>query len=812
MFKNLFSITFRSLSRQGVFSIINILGLSIGLAVVLLISLMNFSELSYDKSFKESKNIYRINSFTKDGERWATTANALGPAIKAEIPEIVATVRTVYREYDMVNNENIVQIKVIWADEDFFRLFNTPFIIGNPEEALKQPNKIAISEKEAKRMFGNKDPIGQILEHTIWKNTPPLEVSAVFKDYPENSSLSDHKIIAPFMFCQERPLHSQITWIVDEFETFCLLVANANPETVNTKIRKIVADATVDQPTAFSTQLERLTAIHLHSKSYAGRISIFNLGDIERVRLMTLLSVIILLVACINYMNLSTARSQKRSREIGISKTVGATRTELMLRLTLETAIFTFASFILAFLLARVLLPTFNNLMDARLTFETAFNPFFLGVALLIWIVTTLLAASYPAIYISGFPLLTAIRTQSMPGSSHAIIRKALNVLQFAVSIVLISWVLIMQAQIIFANSKDLGYNPHNLIGFWIHDSNPTTLLDEFRALSSVEMVSRENQLGNFFGVSENLLFRDEDDKTGFPLRPNATEPNYFDIMQMKMLAGSVFPETQMRDTVIITSTGERFTSRMFVNNFTQIVVNRAVVDYLGLTPEEAIGQRVTGKFSGVYGYPEICGVVENYHYESLHRPIGGVCIHHGLGQHKRYLLLRVINGNMQEQLKTYEVLYKKYFPNNVFEPTFFDDRVSKLYDGERRSVRIAVVFSLLAIFVACMGVFGLTAFMAEQRTKETGIRKVVGASVWDIVRLFTADYVKLLGISLLIAIPLSWWVGVQYLQNFAYRISLNWWMFAASVLITAALTLLTVSILAMKAAMADPVQSIKTE
>jgi len=250
----------------------------------------------------------------------------------------------------------------------------------------------------------------------------------------------------------------------------------------------------------------------------------------------------------------------------------------------------------------------------------------------------------------------------------------------------------------------------------------------------------------------------------------------------------------------------------MPVNDFTQIVVNRAVVDYLGMTPEEAIGQRILGKFSGVWGYPQICGVVENYHYESLRRPIGGICIHYGPGQHKRFLLLRVTKGNLSEQLKSVEVIYKKYFPNNVFEPVFIDDRVSNLYDSERRTVRIAVVFSLLAIIVACMGVFGLTAFMAEQRTKETGIRKVVGASIWDIVKLFTVDYVKLLGISLLIAIPTAWWVGVQYLQDFAYRISLSWWIFTAAALITAILTLLTVSVLAVKAAMKDPVQSIKTE
>ena len=811
MFKNLFTITFRSLSRQGVFTIINILGLSIGLAVVLLISLLNFSELSFDRSFKERKNIYRVNSITNDGEIWSTTANIVGPTMKEQIPEVVTTVRMVRRWYDMLNEGNSYPMQVIWADEDFFRMFETPFLLGDID-VLKQPTKIAISESEAKRMFGDRDPIGQMLEHTVWQTVPFLEVGAVFKDYPENSSLSGHTIIAPYMFCHETVFHSQLTWIVGEYETFCMLIDKAKPEFVNSKLNQITAEATKELPTQFSTQLQRLTDIHLHSRNNMARSSIDNIGDIERVRLMTLLSVVILLVACINYMNLSTARSQKRSREIGISKTVGASRMGLIVRLTLETAIFTFVSLVIAFLLARTLLPSFNSLMDKHLTFSVAFQPFFLCISLIIWVVASLLAASYPAIYISGFPPLTAIRSQAMPGSSHAIVRKTLNVLQFAVSIVLIAWLLIMQAQIIFVNNKDLGYNPNNLIGFWIHDSNPVALIDELMSTGSVEMISRENQIDNVTGVADNMLFRDPDDKTGFRLRINTTEPNYFDVMQIKMIAGSTFSEPQFRDTVVVSSSGQTYSFRTMLTDNTQIVVNRAAVDYLGMTPEEAIGQRVLGRFSAVMGYPVICGVVENYNFESLHRSVGGIAIHYGPGQHKRFLLLRLIKGNLQEQVKTFETIYQKYFPNNNFWVTYFDENVKIQYDSENRTIRIAVIFSLLAIFVACMGVFGLTAFMAEQRTKEIGLRKVVGASVWNIVKLFTVDYVKLLGISLLLAIPTAWWVGERYLQNFAFRITPGWWMFVVAVIITAALTLLTVSVLAIKAAMADPVQSIKTE
>ena len=813
MFKSFFTIILRSLFRQGVFSVINILGLSIGLAVVVLMSLMNFYELSFDQSFKEGKNIYRINAVT-DAGTYTTTANALAPAIPAEIPEVIATVRTISRWYDMLYNDNSISIHVIWADSAFFRLFDTPFILGSPEAVMSQPNAIAISEKEAKRLFGDNDPLGQLLTNTIWRNVPPMEVVAVFKDYPENNSLKNFKIIAPFIHCFEAQVHRQITWIRNEFETFCLLVPNADAESVNAKIQKIVSDATTDlQGVDWHPQLQRFNDIHLHSKKYTGSSSLANMGDIERVTMMSLLSVIILLVACVNYMNLSTARAQKRSREIGISKTVGAQRIELIVRLTFETAIFTFISFVIAFMLARVFLPMFNDLNGTQLNFATALQPSFLCVALLIWMVTTLLAASYPAIYMSGFPPLTAIRSQSQPGSSHAIVRKVLTVGQFAVAIVLISWVLIVRAQIAFVNNKDLGYNPHNVISFWVHENNPVALMNEFKAQSSVEMISFDNL--SYGSRLANTLFRDPDDQTGLRLKVVCADHNYINLMQMKLIAGNHYQEMQMeqllfRDTVI----NDRTYRMLADGNITQIVLNRAAVDYLGMTPEEAIGKTVIAQLDGAISRnPVICGVVENFHFESLHRPIGGYCVHYGLSNAKRHLGLRLIEGvNLSEQLKTYEAIYRKYYPNNPFYPVIAEEEVAKFYDGERRTSSIAFVFSILAIFVACMGVFGLTAFMAEQRTKEIGIRKVMGASIWDIVKLFTVDYVKLLCISLVIAIPVAWWIGERYLQNFAYRISLSWWIFVVSALITAALTLLTVGVLAIKAALANPVKSIKTE
>jgi len=797
MFTYFLKITLKNFNRRGLFPIINILGLSIGLAVLLLISLLNFYEQSFDKGFKESKNIYRVNAkmtAIMPGETIISTPNALAPAMKDAIPEVIAAVRTSDIWFNLVHKENLIDIKITWADSDFFRLFDTPFIHGRHEDVMSRPNTVAISEEIAKRFFGNNNPIGETLTHTGW-NQPPMEIVAVFKDYPSNSSLKEIKAVAPFMFHYQTWTYENLHWGSLNFETFFLLSANADTASVNAKMRKTLFDATEGQWDGggwfFYPQLQRLEDIHLHSTKFLGLTIMSSLSDIGKVKMLTLLSVIILLVACVNYMNLSTARAQKRSKEIGISKTVGAKRSELILRLMFETAIFTFISFVVAWVLAWVALPLFNMLMNEQLEMVWAFQPIFLCIAFLIWIVTTLLAASYPAIYLSSFPPLMAIRNQHTPQSSHAIVRKVLTVGQFAVAVVLIVWVLVIQAQIAMVSKKELGYNYRNLVGVWIHDDNPDAMMNDYRAESSVEMVSRSNS--NFFDeqLMINSLFRNADDQQGASLATLSVDPNYINLLEIKLIAGKNFTEQQPGDTIY------------------QVLLNRAAVDYLGKTPEEAIGTRINAHLGGPVN--EVYGVVENFHFQSLHAPIGGFCFVNAPWQ-KRFLMLRVKEGNLSEQLLTYEAIYKKYFPNNNFGAIFPEEYVARIYDSERRTGQIAVVFSILAILVACMGVFGLTAFMAEQRTKEIGIRKVLGASVWNIASLFTNNYAKLLSISLVISIPVAWWVGVQYLQNFAFRISLSWWIFVVAALITVVLTLITVGALAIKAAMRNPVEAIKTE
>jgi len=783
------------------FPIINILGLSIGLAVVLLISLLIFYEQSFDRQFKEGKNVYRINSkltAIMPGETLPITSPAMGPAIQEKIPEVITAVRTHRQWHNLLYDNNPVDFNFTWADEDFFRLFNTPFIYGTPEAVMSRPNAIAISEELAKRVFGNKNPIGETLSHTVYEQ-PPMEIVAVYKDYPKNSSIREIQAVGPMKHSYNTWFNENPHWGNLSSETFCLLNANADTAAVRTKMEKIVSDAmagTEGGMMFYYPQLQRLNDVHLYSAnlySFGEFAFMTSLSDISKVRMLSLLSVIILLVACVNYMNLSTARAQKRSREIGVSKTIGARRSEIILRLMLETATFTLIAFVLALVLAWVTLPIFNDLLGEQLYIGLALQPGFIFLALSIWLITTLLAASYPVMYMSGFPPLMAIRSQFEAKSSHATVRKVLSIGQFAVAIVLIAWVLIIQAQIVFFNNKDLGYNPLGLAGFWSHSTNPEAVTNDFEAESSIEMVSRTST--SFFqDKSTSMLLRDKEDKTGFPLKLVATDPNMIDLLQVKLIAGRHLPERlpgqQPDDSTTIIP----------------VLLNRAAVEYLGMTPEEAIGKRVL-----IFPITEVCGVIENFNFESLHRPVTGFCMHNSSWE-KRFVMLRAKEGRFWENLETYQELFKKHHPNNAFWMYHVEAQTALLYDGDRRTGKIAIVFSILAILVACMGVFGLTAFMAEQRTKEIGIRKVMGASVLDIVRLFTNSYVKLLGISLVIAIPTAWWVGNQYLQDFAFRVSIGWWIFAVAALVTVALTLLTISVQAIKAALKNPVDAVKVE
>ena len=447
----------RNLSRQGMFPVINLAGLSIGLSVVLLISAFVFNEYSFDKSFTHHERIYRANSYVSMMGREGTTnvtSVPLASAAKEEIPGVETAVRTYVQE--MIVKTGDVPFKVerlCWADADFFRLFDTPFIYGSPEDVFAQPDKIALSESQAKVFFGDNNPMGEILSI----EDKQFEVSAVYKDFPINSSFEGYQMIGHFMSATQKWIYDTPYWSSIQCVTFCLLAPDTDVAVVEAGMQQLVEKNCKDP--FYQVKLQPLGKVHLYSKDVGDQFT-KNIGDIGQVKLFSLLAAIILLVACINYMNLSTARAQKRSKEIGISKTLGEKRRGIIVRLYTETGLLTFLSFFSAFVLAWILLPAFNLILGQDIQLGIFINAGFLLGMLLVYLVTTFVSASYPALYLSGFAPLTVIR-QSMftKGGSHVLVRKGLSIMQFSVAVILIAWVVVIQTQMNFVNNKDKGYN-----------------------------------------------------------------------------------------------------------------------------------------------------------------------------------------------------------------------------------------------------------------------------------------------------------------------------------------------------------------
>ena len=806
---NLFfvKIFIRNLSRKGLFPVINIAGLSIGLAAVLLIYAFIFNEYSFDKSFTHHQRIYRANAYESLAVREGMSgrsAEALAPAVKEEIPGVEAVVRVNVHPQISVKAGNVpfkVE-KICWTDEDFFLLFNTPFIYGSPEEIFAQPGMIALSESQAQIIFGDHNPIGEIL---MLYDRLPMEVKAVYRDFPKNSSLHGHQMIGHLMSSSSSWPHNP-RWSDFTPDTYCLLAPGTHAADVEAGMQRLV-EMNVENP-SWQIRLQPLDKIHLYSKDFLDYGNLTgNLGDIGQVKMFSLLAAIILLVACINYMNLSTARAQHRAKEIGISKTVGAKRKEVVWRLYIETGMFTFLSFAFAVVLTLMALPIFNTILGQDIRSEIFLNTRFLLGMLSVYLVTTFMAASYPALYMSKFPSITVInRSAFTKGSSHALVRRGLSVVQFSVATILIAWVIVIQTQMSFVNSKDKGYNVHHVIGIPLpNQSSLDALKNDYLAQEAVSTaafatgfpISQGNGRPLFKTMTELRELQNEFNNGNTNYQANFVQmsvttasPETIDLLQLKLIIGTTLPERRPGDSIM------------------SMVINRKAVEYLETTPEDVIGTELPVWFAQpVY----VCGVVEDFHFQSLHETITPYGIYNDNNRFS-HLLLRVKEGNLSQQLLTYEEIFKKHFPNDLFEAQFPDMILTKAYEEDRRTGIIVWSFSVLAILVACLGVFGLTAFMAEQRAKEIGIRKVFGASVISIVRLFTDNYLQLLALSLVIALPVAWWIGGSYLEDFAYRISLAWWIFAAAALIIIVLTLITVCWQAIKAAMANPMKAIKSE
>lgn len=799
MIQNYLKIAWRSLLKSKLFTALNLLGLALGLTVSLLLMLYVKDELSFDKYHSKAKDIYRVGvtaTFDGKSQKWANAPNVVGPAMKNEVPEVKQQARILLNDFGQtafVNSgeRKFAEKKLYWVDGTLFEIFDIKFLQGNPQVALKDPNKVVLSQSAAQRYFGNENPIGKVLKVGS-KQT--LEVTGVYEDLPHNFSL-DADLMGSFNTLEWAS--KNLVWSNSSFETYLWLTPNANQQKVEKQMAAILEKNLPNKEDRwFSLWLQPLTDVHLGSGDvvYA---NITRIGDAKQVKILLILAIVVLVIACINYMNLATARSQKRFKEVGINKTIGATNWQLIGRFYTETALTVVLALTLGLVFLIVALPFFNQIADKNLLIKDVFTPEVSIGLLLIFAIVTFISGSYPAFYLSSFAPKNLLQTSINKKTGAGLFRQSLVVVQFSASIILIICTFIFFQQLRFIQNKKLGYSPEQVVAVMTAGAESKEqidgLINNYKGLSSVlETVRAQAYPG--VGGSGRSMSKPNNPKESFFVRTNRVSGDFAKVLDLKFVAGKTLPLIKAeKDTTV------------------QIVVNETTTKLLGYkNPQEAVGKVAPDLFWNQKS--EIVGVVKDFHYESFHQPIGAYAFHNNSTEGRPYLLVKVNTSDLEQTMRQLEAAFKKSIPSSAFEFLFLDQFLNTLYRTENQTANVVLLFSGLAILIACLGLFGLAAYTAEQRTKEIGIRKVLGASVAGITTLLSKDFLKLIIIAVLVASPIAYYFMNQWLKDFAYQVTIEWWVFAITGLVAVFVALLTVSYQAIRAALVNPVKSLKTQ
>ena len=789
MLKNYLKISLRNIFRNKTYSIINILGLSIGITCSILILLWVTDEFSYDHYHKNANNIYRIVGDDAVVGKMAISCGPLAEYMKNNFPDVVSATR--YMPYEEGSSfkykDKILQIKNgAFADPDFFEMFSFSFLKGNPKTALSDLSKIVITESMAKRFFGKENPVDKTL---LIDGQNPAVVSAVIKDLPANSQLQ-------FNFIISTQILKYIGFPLDEWynaglHTFIQVESTTDIQKFNTQIAGIMSK----QIPGFNRKLllQPLTDIHLNTDFY-GDLS--GLGDKKYIYIFSAIALFLVLIACINYINLSTARVFKRSKEVGLRKIMGSNRLQVIKQFFIESIMVVVASFIIAVALIEVFLPLFNRVSGKMLTINYYDGTFFSVVAVL-FIIVALLSGAYPALYLSSVKPVHSLKNILRDGKKGSLFRKVLVVVQFSLSIILIAGTATIYRQLNFVKNKKLGFDKENIILFSAKgkfQQNYNTMKNELLKQSSIINVTAEDRLFTNSKMSTtNLYWEGKEDKTEINIGYSYVDYNFFDMLNVELKEGRNF----LRDI----STDQ-----------TAFILNEEAINQLKF--RRPIGKQFS--LNNIRG--EIIGIIKNTNFKSLHykvQPNAYMLLSNYSDLSFKYngiIYVKTATGKTRDAISAIENIWKKENPNLPFEYHFLDETIDKQYTKEIQTGEIFSWFSLIAIFISCLGLYGLSLFIIENRTKEIGVRKVLGASIPGILKLFYNDFSKLILLSTIIACPLTWYGINKWLQNFAYRIDINVWVFVLSGGIALVIALATVSFQAIKAATANPVESLRYE
>jgi putative ABC transport system permease protein len=797
MLKNLLLIALRNLRKDRWFSILNILGLTIGITFSLFLIFYIVDELGYDKHHEKHERIFRINSYIQEKEKntnWALTQFPLGPTLKKDYPEVEEAVRFVSRERTLFKNgdKEFYETKAYYADSNVFKMFTHKFIEGNAATALDAPFNIVISKTLAEKYFGkNTSAVGKTLK-TVYDL---YKITGVMEDMPQNSHIRYDMLISMSTLLKSNIYSMGDNWGSFNNYTYVLLNQNSNAVTFSKKLGEIYKKFVEVQFKQFGAamyyDLQPIASIHLHSKL---QWEPEELGSMSYIWIFGAVAFFMLLIACINYMNLTTARSARRAKEIGIRKVTGSSKKQLVFQFLSESLLTSFVAVLLSVILIIVLLSVFNSLSGKAFTIHTIMQPFNMMLLLGIVFFTGLVGGSYPAFYLSGFKPVGILKGALSKASGNINLRRTLVVLQFSISMIMLICTWVVYSQLSYLRKKDLGFNKDHVMTVTVNTGEDErnkifAMNNDFRSQPGVKSVGTAYAYPGSPNVGLNMF--SVETKNGFidkSMECYGVDEHYLKTLDIKTLKGRGF--SGLSDTLH------------------SVVVNESVVKQFGW--DEPIGKRLKypGDTSG--NYLEVVGVFKDFNQKSLYNPISPLLLFYQ--PNCNIIQLKMDAASMKTSVAKVEAVWKKYFPQLPFEYKFLDDDFNSQYTADQKRGKIFAAFSILTIIITCLGLLGLTAFTTQQRQKEISIRKVLGASTMEMVTMITKNYLWLSLIAAAVAFPVAWYFMNKWLQVFPYNTGLSVVPFIVSAVVILFTAVATASFHSAKAALSNPVKSLRSE
>jgi len=797
MLQHYFRIAWRNLTKNKVFSAINVIGLAIGLTCCLFMTLYIKHELSYDSFQEKGDRIARVimeYSFSGKVNKGNYTSTKVAPTFARTFPEVETAVRMAVATRVVKYDEKLfTEKKFMFADSTFFKIFSAQILAGDAKTALNGPNVVVLTESAAKKYFGKTDAVGKTIK--IGSSGIDYQITGVMKDYPSNSQMR-FDFLASF---SSLGVSQEKTYWEANYTTYLLLKDEASIAGLQAKIpsfmkREMKGEVSGNDYVTF--WLEPLKKIHLYS-DYQG----FEPNNsITYVYVVGAVALLMLLIACFTYINLSTARSIERAKEVGVRKVVGAFKKQIFWQFISESVILSVFALVLSLLAVLVLLPAFNRLTDKELNASSLLSPAIVGFCLLVILSISLFAGSYPALILSRFQPIKVLKGAFKNTASGLLLRRSLIVFQFVISVFLIISTFIIENQLRFIQTKNLGLDREHVLVMPV-DSKMLEKMDAiktvFKSNPNVLHVSRIAHNPTNMQGGYNMRRDDMPEETQIMVTANPIDNEFLKTTGIKILAGSDLTEQDMKDIQ-----KEKQEEKIY-----HYVLNESAAKDLGWTPEEAVGKKM---FLGNHRPGYVRAVVSNFHFTSLHNPIKPLVLFPE--EWSSNMLVKVSGKDLEGTLAFLQSRWKEVIPFRPFEYSFLDEDYDKLNTAELRLGKVLTIFTGIAVLLACLGLFGLSAFVIQQRTKEIGIRKVLGATVSNVVALLSKDFIRLVVLAILIAFPIGAWIMHKWLQDFAYRIQISWWMFAIAAFVALGITILTISFQAIRAALNNPVKSLRTE